>query len=355
MTEHTSRRSFLSAGALAGAGSLMTAAQPQAAENKPARKLKVGALGATTYSFWGIWADLLSPQGRAGTELLNMEVSLVWDKDYAEAEKFAAKWGCQAVKKYDDMIGKVDGVASGGLYEAPWQHKMFKPYLKAGMPCYLSRPWSSRIKDLDEMLELAAKNNAPLMATATYEHYNEANTLGERIKNLGPIKCVYATDTAGDFPHFHLQYMMLKILGYHVEKVSLISNDLMKPNYLQDTYLYAAKDDQPPFACTMNSARGSYIFYITVIGEKGTEISNMPGNSDWYYRFVPQMIDIQKTIEGKTYQPLDIVHKKFEIFMAAKYSHHERNGSPVAVGSVPVDWSYPHYMPGWMDDSMFKD
>ena len=137
--------------------------------------------------------------------------------------------------------------------------------------------------------------------------------LQEKVKNVGTVKHVSATDTAGDFPHFHLQYMMLKILGYHVDQVSLMSNDIMKPHYLQDTYLYAAKDEHPPFACTMNAARGPYVFHITVMGTEGTEVASMPGNSNWYYRFVPQMMDIQKTIEGNTYQPLDIVRKKFEI------------------------------------------
>ena len=352
MAEHTSRRSFLGTGALAGAASLASAGTAQAQTSN--RKLKVGALGAATYSFWSIWADLLTPEGRAGTSLLNMELSHVWDKDFSKAEEFAKKWGCTAVKKYDDMVGKVDGVASGGLYEAPWQHKMFRPYLEAGMPCYVSRPWSSRIKDFNEMLELAAKHNAPLMATATYEHYNEADTLSEKLKNVGTIKCVYATDTASDFPHYHLQYMMLKILGYHVDQVALLSNDIMKPHYMQDTYIYEAKDEQPPFACTMNSARGPYIFHITIIGTEGTEVASMPGNSNWFYRFFSQMMDMQKTFEGKTYQPLEVVRKKFEIYMAAKYSHHERGGAPVKVGTVPVDWSYPHHKPGWMDVSLFQ-
>jgi len=67
------------------------------------------------------------------------------------------------------------------------------------------------------------------------------------------------------------------------------------------------------------------------------------------------MMDIQKTIEGKTYQPLDIVRKKFEILVTAYYSHHECKGAPVKVGTVSADWSYPHVKPGYMDDSLFKD
>ena len=128
----------------------------------------------------------------------------------------------------------------------------------------------------------------------------------------------------------------------------------MKPQYLQNTYIYAPNGEQPPFACTMTAAPGTYIFHITFIGDQGTEVPSMPGNSNWLYRFAPQLLDMQKTFEGKTFQPLDAVRQKFGIYMAAKYSHHEKDGLPVKVGTVPADWSYPHHMPGWMDDSLFK-
>jgi len=354
MTDQTSRRSFLSKSTLAGAAALTTASHSQAAGDKPKRKLRVGAFGACTYTFWGLWADLLSPEGKLGTDLLNMEISHVWDKDYSEAEKYAAKWGCEAVKKYDDMIGKVDGVACGGYYEVPWQHKMFRPYLKAGIPCYLSRPWSFRKKDMEEMLDLAAKHSAPLMATATYEHYNEAESLKAKLEKVGIIKSVTATCSGGDFPHFHIQHMMTKILGYNVEKVALVTNDVQKPDYLQETYVFEADGEQPPFVCTMHSAPRPYTFHITIIGTEGTEVASMPGNSNWFYRFFTQLMDIQKTLEGATYQPLDDVRKKHEIWITAHYSHVERNGAPVDVGTVPADWSPPHWKPGWMDDSMFK-
>ncbi|MCE5249941.1 hypothetical protein LLG96_06945 [bacterium] len=355
MAGHSSRRSFLSKSAVAGAAALAAGTRAEAAPAMPQRKLKVGAFGAVAYSFWGLWADLLSPEGKVGTSLFNMELSHVWDKDFAEAQKFASQWGCEAVKKYDDMIGKVDGVVCGGLYEVPWQHKLFRPYLKAGMPCYLSRPWSYRIRDMEEMLDLAAKNNAPLIATATYEHYNEAESLRDKLKGVGQIKSVAATCTGGDFPHFHIQHMMPKILGYDVKQVSLMTNDVKKPQYLQETLLFGGNDAQPQYLCTMHSAPGPYVFHITIIGTEGTEVASMPGSTNYFYRFGTQLIDIQKTLEGKTYQDFDIVRKKHLNWITAHYSHVERKGAFVEIGTVPADWSPPLWMPGWLDDSLFKD
>lgn len=356
MSDRTSRRSFMTAAAVAGAAAAASlAANPAEAQQTSQRKIRIGALGVGEYSFWSIWADFLTNKGASGQSVLNMEISHIWDVDPQKARAFADKWGGEVVEKYDGMIGKVDGVACGGLYEVPWQHKLFRPYIEAGIPTYLSRPWSNRLKDLDEILELAGKSNAPLIATATYEHYNEADSLRDRLKNTGVIKSVTAACAGGDHPHFHIQHMMTKILGYNVEKVSLLADDLMKSGYMQQTHLYTATDKQPPFLCGMYSSPGSHIFYITIIGTQGTEVASMPGNSNSFFRFATQLIDIQRTIiTKKSYQPLDVIRRKFEIFLAANYSFEVRGGAPVAVGSVPADWGPKIVRPGFVSDAMFR-
>jgi hypothetical protein len=346
----SSRRTFLkSTAGIVGAASL---AAPHAAHAKTSagKKLKIGVFGLD-YTFWGLWAGLLNPEG---TDFFNMEISHVWDKNTQKAKEFADKWGCKVVKNYDDMLGHVDGVVNGGFYNVPWQHKMFRPYIEAGVPTYLSRPWSSRMKDLNEMLELAAKHDTPLIATATYEHYNEADNFKGQLENVGEIESVYATCGAGDRPHFHIPYMMMKILGDNIEEVSMMTNDPKKPSYLQSTYIYGATEDQAPYALTMHSLR-SYVYSFQINGKLGTENVSMPGNANYFIRFAPQLIDIQKTIATKSnYQPFDFVRKKHEMVMSEYYSHYERGGAPVKVGTVPQDWQYPLWRPDWYDESDFS-
>lgn len=360
MPLNESRRSFLSGGALASATAIIGNSAAEAAEKKQdnsknKKKLKIGAFCVGEYTFWGLWADLLSPKGTIGTDLFNMEISHVWDVNPQKAQEFAAKYGCEVVDKYDGMLGKVDGVVCGGFYEIPWQHKIFRPYIEAGVPTYLSRPWSYRIKDMNEMLELAAKHSTPLMATTVYEHYNEAESLKKKIKNVGIIKCVSSTCQTSEYPgHFHLQYMIMKMFNYNVKKVSLITDDEKKCTYMQDTYLIGGDEKQPPFLCSLYAAPEPYIFYINIIGTEGTETASMPAETNYFFRFAPQLIDIQKTMEGKLYEPFDNIRKKHEVFMTGYYSHIEKGGAPVDVGTVPVEWSPPYWKPGWIDDSMFK-
>jgi hypothetical protein len=62
---------------------------------------------------------------------------------------------------------------------------------------------------------------------------------------------------------------------------------------------------------------------------------------------------MQRTFEGNLYEPLDIIRKKTQIFLAGLYSASERNGAWVNVGEVPVDWRARPPMPGWIDEKMF--
>ncbi len=86
------------------------------------RKIRVGAMNVGEYTFWGIWADILSSQGGMGTSVFNMEVTHCWDVNPKLAAEFAAKYGCATVSRYDDLVGRVDAIAFGGIYEVPWQH-----------------------------------------------------------------------------------------------------------------------------------------------------------------------------------------------------------------------------------------
>ncbi len=347
---NTDRRTFLkSATGFTGVASI-AAAQPAHAQTSKG-KLKVGIFGLD-YTFWGIWAGLIKP--RDNTDFFNVEMAYVWDKDVKKAEQFADRWGCKVVKKYDDMLGRVDGVVNGGFYNVPWQHKLLYPYISSGLPTYLSRPWASRMRDLDEMLELAAKNSTPLIATATHEHYNEADNFDSQLKNVGEIESVYATCQAGDRPHFHIPYMMMKILGDNIEKVSLISNDPKKLSYLQTTYVYGATEEQKSFALTMHALR-SHVYSFQINGRTGTENASMPGGASYFNRFVPQLMDIQRTISTKeSYQDFDFIRKKHEMLISEYYSHYERGGAPVKVGTVSQDWQYPLWEPDWYDDSDFS-
>jgi len=360
------RRTFLKGAALAGTAALAGGGADAVPSGN--RRLRIGCIGVGRYSFISYcWSDIIEPdkeannpkRGTFGTPLLNMDITHCWDVNPEAARKFAERMDATVVETYDGMVGKVDGVIFGGLYEVPWQHKLARPYIEAGIPVYLSRPFAFCLRDIDEVLDLAAKHNTPIMATAKFEHYNEAPALKAKLKSIGTIRCVHATCHTRDYPvHFHLQFMMLKILGYDVEKVAVITDDLMKNNYLSDTYLFRGWEGQPPFTCVMQGCVNPDSFTVTIFGSEATVSASMVRSPHWrdslLFRYAPQVIDMQRTFEGENYEPLDNIRKKTAIFLAGYKSFLEHGGAPVEVARLPVDWKAPPVMPGWIDERIFR-
>jgi hypothetical protein len=318
--------------------------------------MKLGVFGLD-YTFWTIWADLLSPKGkRVGTSLLRMRPAYVWDKDKKRAQQFAQQWECEVVDRFDGMVGKVDAVLNGELTNVPWQHLLLRPYIQAGIPCFLQRHWSDSLVHLDEMLDLAAKHSTPLMATVPFEHYNQADAAVQQLKNAGEVTGAFGAARISDEPHFHLPYLMMKILGYDVESISMNTDDVRKVGYLNVDYVYPKTDQRKAFVLSMQGqAAGADVFSFNITGQRGNVTANMSEASDNFTRFFGTLVDIQRTFERRAmYQPADVIRKKFQCLQTAYYSKLERNGSPVKVGTVPADWRIPAWKPDALDASDFR-
>lgn len=360
-----SRRVFVKT---AAAGAALAAAQQinaQQTQQKCRRTLRIGALAVGAASFWTYtWGDLLAPRekpvnrGTLETEVLSMEITHVWDVNPQEAEKFAAHVGAKAVRRYDEMVGLVDGIAFGGYYEVPWQHRLARPYIEAGIPTYLSRPFAYSLRDIDTLLDLAAKHDTPVMATDIYEHLYGVKMLKNRLENVGEIDCVHGTCLTNDYPlRFHVPYMMFKIFGFDIEKVSLFTDNPNASTYLAGTYLFKGWKGQPPFLSTITMTPRGDLYSLTVAGTTGVETERLPQFAEWrddlLVHHLPMLVDMQRTFEGKMYEPLDIVRRKTELFLTGFYSATERGGAPVNVGTVPVDWQARPVKPDWVSEAVF--
>ncbi len=370
MNDNRSRRGFMATSMAAGAATIMTGRDAVAeTPDTVQKKIRVGAMGVGQGSFTSYsWVDMIAatvpkPEGARhvnfGTPFLNMEITHVWDRDNKAAHTFADPLGATVVDRYDGMVGKVDALIQGGTYEAPWNHKLAKPYLEAGIPAYLSRPVANSLRAVDELLDTAAKHNTPLMTSDMGEHFYEIEPFKERMKNIGRINCAHGSVWARDFPmHFHMKYTMLRIFGYDVEEVSLLTDSIWRNTYLQETYIFKGWDDQPAFPCAIHGSPSRDFYSITIMGADETLHTERMFTPDWrdelLFNQSNQVIAMQRTFEGDQFQHLDIIRKKTEIFLAGFYSHAERGGAPVKVGTVPLNWEAPPLHPDWIDESIFK-
>ena len=369
-SENSGRRTFLKSAAaastLALTGTGLASAQ-DSPSGSPSGKLRVGVMGVVnSFTSWS-WSDLMEsdkegnePHGESfQTPLLGMDITHVWDLDHAAAQKYARRLDAKAVRGYDDMVGHVDGVIFGVLDDVPWYKYLARPYLEAGIPTYLSRPFAYNLRDIDEILEMAGRHNTPLLATAKFEHYNEVPALRRKVEQLGRMRLAHATGNASDWPmHFHIMFMMMQIFGYDVEQVSLITDGIQRNRYCQMTLLYKGDSDGAPFLCTIHGVPNQDQLSVTLFGDTLTVTTNMLRSPEWrdslLFRYAPQVIAIQRTFHGELFEPLDNIREKTRVWLAAYKSHLEHAGAAIDVGGLSPDWRAPYPQPDRIDLSMFR-
>ena len=142
----------------AAGGAVLGAAAPASANRKPFKRkspsstelIEVGIITCGYYShIESIWGRLINPIGEDGNGTYwprqsGMVMTMVWDPDREAAGKFAQKYNIKVVKNYYDMVDKVDGVIMSDYYATGWWPQLSKPYLEAGIPALINRPFGTR-------------------------------------------------------------------------------------------------------------------------------------------------------------------------------------------------------------------
>ena len=109
--------------------------------------LRIGCLNVGAYSHLpDLWAPLMNPRAeKREAAFTGMRITHCWDIEEDRSRAFARTFGCEAVSNFDDMLGKVDAVVSGGYYNHPWNHILHEPYLRAGLPNLVNRPFANSL------------------------------------------------------------------------------------------------------------------------------------------------------------------------------------------------------------------
>jgi hypothetical protein len=97
--------------------------------------------------------------------------------------------GVTLVDKPEDMIGKVDGMLiesqEGGAH---WPSA--RPFLEAGIPCYIDKPFTCSVADARKIMELAEKNKIALFSSSSLRYAPELVQYVKEKKNGAILGCV---------------------------------------------------------------------------------------------------------------------------------------------------------------------
>ncbi|MRI00847.1 hypothetical protein GH721_09940 [Kriegella sp. EG-1] len=228
------RRSFISKLSKGSALSALAIASPvslfpqfNVKNNNTAKPFKIGIIGAENSHTAG-FGKLFNIE----KAFPNMEVKYVWGET-EEFAKIAMEKGSipNMVKNPNDMLGKIDGLI------VDHRHGKFHlepaiPFIKAGIPTFIDKPFCYRAKEGKAFLALAKKHGTPVTSFSSIAHSYETFDIKEQLKNYkeinqvvryGPIKL--DSKYGGIFFYgAHIVQPILYLFGNNVKKVQVHEN-----------------------------------------------------------------------------------------------------------------------------------
>src|SRR5262245_34989248 len=82
------------------------------------------------------------------------------------------KLGVPLVAKPEDMIGKVDGMLIESQEGTPHLERA-RPFLAAGIPCFIDKPFACSFADAHKIVDLAAEHKVPVFSASSLRYAPE--------------------------------------------------------------------------------------------------------------------------------------------------------------------------------------
>ncbi|MCC7264135.1 MAG: Gfo/Idh/MocA family oxidoreductase [Candidatus Latescibacteria bacterium] len=160
-----------------------------------------------------IWGPILNAtEGR--TRMTGMRMTQVWDIVPKDAESFSRRYGVEVVANFGDMVGKVDGVILSDFDAVPAYEKLARPYLEAGIPIFINRPFAYSLAEARSMIDLAVAHGTPIMSGSSFEYVKEVEIIRSRLAGLGPITGFVADNSMSEpLPWHPWAILRLRVSG----------------------------------------------------------------------------------------------------------------------------------------------
>lgn len=224
------RRNFIKA---AGSGVLASAIVPGIAANTfytndtAQKQLRIGIIGAENSHTVGFGKMFNIDKKFPGAE-----VKYVWGETDEFAKAAMQKGGIpNQVSDPKEMLGKIDALIVD--HRHPKYHlEAAEPFVKAGIPTFIDKPFCYRAAEGKAFLQLAQKAGTPVTSYSSIAHSNATSDLKKQVEELGEIIQVVRTGTADldsqyggiFFYGVHIVQPLLNIFGDDVQRVKITRN-----------------------------------------------------------------------------------------------------------------------------------
>ncbi len=180
------------------------------------------------------------------------------------------KYGVQLVDKPEEMIGKVDGMLIESV-DGTVHAERAGPFLQAGIPCFIDKPFTCAVADARKILQLSEKHKAPVFSSSALRYapevveYMRQSPHGKIVGAMtyGPASLSPRPERNAGLFHYgiHAVEMLYTLMGGGCQRVS---------NILQKGSETVTGEWSDGRVATVRGLRsGATPFGFLVFGEKG--------------------------------------------------------------------------------------
>ena len=316
--------------------------------------IRVGMLSCNQGHTLGLWGPLLNPQGEQ-IRMTGMVMTHCWDINPEASRAFAEEHGITAVGEYTDLVGKVDAVIMGTYNSLAFNHVLARPYLEAGIPIFINRPFSTKLSTAREMLEVARQHNTPVMCASSFEFPREVEIARHRVEQTGRnLQGYSATNSMSDYSThgIHGVYFIHRVVGGPARAIAYRTPDWKKPNGLFMVE-HEGRDGGEAFYGTLQEigggltnasiklwTGGSHYFEQWLFWEQG------PYDRD-KFMWIPMLLEVQRMFHTrKMDQSYDEILEKTLWYLAGFHSHLKCDGGWVPLEGFDEEWEAPSWDSG---------
>lgn len=158
-------------------------------------------------------------------------VGIYSDEELAVKRIIDKGYATYAASSPDEFVGKVDGVVITARH-GDNHYKYAMPYVKAGIPCFIDKPFCANVENAEELARVAKENGALLCGGSCLKFIDEIKSLArmaksKKVKN-GVVACpVNMVNNYGGFWFYsqHLIEILTTIFGRSVKSVTAFCPD----------------------------------------------------------------------------------------------------------------------------------
>ncbi|MBA4186455.1 MAG: oxidoreductase [Planctomycetaceae bacterium] len=205
------------------------------------------------------------------------------------------RFGVLLVEKPADMIGKVDGMLIEAV-DGTVHFERARPFLEAGIPCFIDKPFTCSVADAKRIYELSEKKKAPVFSSSSLRYAPEVVEFAADAKPGKLVGCaVYGPAPLSPIPernaglyHYgiHPVEVLYTLMGPGCKRVSNVSDKGV------DVVTGHWKDGRVASLRGIRQGQSGYGF--TAFSEKGIKTSPV-GTAFIYRELLKKVVEFFKT------------------------------------------------------------